>query len=155
MAIHAYCAKNELTTDDWRQSSTFKHITLSYSKCNDISILSNDATMSGWADERWGGERICNPSTLSWWTSANYDISRLSKEFFALWLGGEFSRCRRHSVKPSYHPATNLMFSGQNPPDREPKTPQRFFAQNPIFRCVKNFMHLISFYLSLIISIYL
>ena len=114
--------------------------------------------MSGWADERWGGERICNPSTLSWWTSANYDISRLSKEFFALWLGGEFSRCRRHSVMFSYHPATNLMFSGLNPPDREPKTSQRFFAQNPIFRCVKNFMHLISFlfipnylYLSLII----
>ena len=54
----------------------------------------------------------------------------------------------------SYHPATNHMFSGLNPPDGEVQTIRGFSAQIPIFGCVKNFMHLISFYLSLIISNY-
>ena len=30
-----------------------------------------------------GGERICNPTAISWWTSADYDISHLSKDLFA------------------------------------------------------------------------
>ena len=54
----------------------------------------------------------------------------------------------------SYHPAMNHMFSGLNPPDGEVQTIRGFSAQIPIFWCVKNFMHLISFYLSLIISNY-
>ena len=46
------------------------------------------------------------------------------------------------------------MFSGLNPPDGEVQTIRGFSAQIPIFGCVKNFMHLISFCLSLIISNY-
>ena len=68
---------------------------------------------------------------------------------------GEILRCCRLSVELSYRLLANVMFSDLNPPDGEARTIRGFSAQIPIFGCVKNFMHLISFYLSLIISIYL
>ena len=80
-------------------------------------------------------------------------FGRLSEDLFVLLIWGRVSRCRRHSIMFSYHPATNHMFSGLNPPDGEVQTIRGFSAQIPIFGCVKNFTHLISFYLSLIISI--
>ena len=110
-------------------------------------------TVSGWAESgegvRESAIRLPYLDELQWIMI----FSRLSEDLFVLLIWGRVSRCRRQSVNPSYHPAANLMFSGLNPLDEEPKTSQRFFAQIPIFGCVKNFMHLFSFYLSLIISI--
>ena len=119
-------------------------------------------TVSGWTinGERWGvsGERMSESAIRLPYLDKLQRImifSRLSEDLFVLLIWGRVSRCRRQSVNPSYHPATNLMFSDLNPPDGEVQTIRGFSAQNPIFRCVKNFMHLISSYLSLIISIYL
>ena len=90
-----------------------------------------------------------------------YDIDLQTIAATALNSSPEFAKVKRkHGEFPPidepllpHRLHSLLMFSGLNPPDGEPKTPQRFFEQNTIFGCVKNFMHLFSFYLSLIISI--
>ena len=117
-------------------------------------------TVRGWTinGERWAmrGERMSESAIRLPYLNEPQRIMtfrHLSEDLFVLLIWGRVSRCRRHLIMFSYHPDTNLMFSGLNPPDVEPKTPQRFFEQNTIFGCVKNFMHLFSFYLSLIISI--
>ena len=140
---------------NWHLTSDIVLATKEYMSCNDISIFWQRWMING---ERWGvsGERVSESAIrLPHLGEFQWIImfSRLSEDLFVILIWGRVSRCRRHSIMFSYRLPTNVMFSGLNPPDGEVQTIRGFSAQIPIFGCVKNFMHLISFYLSLIISI--